>query len=123
MTKTAQISGAAIEAMIHSPSSPVVQACEALAQSFADDARATLGIQRIGRYPNPAPGPPRRRTGDLQRSIKVAPPEFDPGLVVYVIADASIANHPKGRGGPYYPKWLLDNGYKFLSFELPETFH
>lgn len=114
---------AGIEEMATQPNGAVAHACNALAQQFAEDARATLGVQKSGNYPNPAPGPPRRRSGDLQRSIKVAPPEIDSeGLVVYVISDASIANHGDPRG-PYYTRWLLDHGYKFLSFELPETFH
>lgn len=113
----------ALETVVNNPFGSVAEQCSRYADEiFVADAKRTLSIPRIGHYPNPAPGPPRRRTGDLVNSIRSDRPVVDNrGLVVYVVSDASAASHR--HFDPNYSQWLRTRGYKFLSFELPETFH
>ena len=61
--------------------------------------------------PNPPPGPPRLRSGDLKQSIHASFPTTDEkGLVVYGVA---LASH---RGWSY-PRLLLEKQYKFLPID------
>lgn len=113
----------AIEAIVNNPFGSIALECSRVADDIlVKDAKETLSIPRFGHYPNPAPGPPRRRTGDLVASIRSDRPVVDNrGLVVYVVSDPSAASHR--HYDPNYSQWLRTRGYKFLSFELPETFH
>lgn len=128
---------AAINRLVNEPGGAIALALEETAQSFVEDAQRTLnipqvsvpralrtrgsrGVQRLGSYyPNPPPGPPRRRTGDLVRSIKWTRGGPDPNAV-YVVSDPTTQAFK--HDNRLYSKWLRDRGYKFLSFELPETF-
>lgn len=132
------IDEAAIRRLATEPGGGIALAVEETAQAFVEDAQRTLSIdvvytgyfssqvegvfRRFPRSaPNPPPGPPRRRTGDLQRSIRwTRDPAIDPAAV-YVISDAATSSHR--HDNPDYSALLRSQGYKFLSFELPETFH
>jgi hypothetical protein len=128
---------AAIDRMAYEPGGGIALAVEETAQAFVEDAKRTLDIpvvftgyfnaqvggvfRRFGRSaPNPPPGPPRRRTGDLVNSIRWTRSSLD-RAAVYVVSDPSTQAHR--HDNRLYSKYLRDQGYKFLSFELPETFH
>lgn len=71
------------------------------------------GTTRNTWAPNPPPGPPYRRTGDLIASLGVHPPTRDEkGLVVYGTATAR-------HGGWLYPEILIQRGYRFLPLGDP----
>lgn len=134
---TITINEAAIRELTRDPAGGIAAAVQETADAFVEDAQRTLSIpvvydgyfnaqvggvfRRFGRSaPNPPPGPPRRRTGDLMRSIKSVRGTTDPS-VVYVVSDPDTSSH---RHDNYdYSRLLRNQGYKFLSFELPETFH
>lgn len=88
---------------------------EGVADAVVVAAQENVGRQRPGWVTlNAPPGPPYRRTGDLQNSIRATPAiVFGPSIEVNVIADAAH------RGFPY-PIWLRSEGYEFVdlaSFE------
>jgi len=63
--------------------------------------------------PNPPPGPPMRRTGDLIDSLEAVGPLIDEGgIVAYGVAFVS-------HGGFGYPIELRDRGYKFFPLDDP----
>lgn len=114
----------AIREVVNSPGGSIAEALTANAAEFVRDAKNTLSLPRISGTTNPAPGPPRRRSGDLFNSITQTTPviDFDTGLIaVTVFSDKNVYTHP--HHDELHGQWLLDHGYKFLSFELPETFH
>ena len=88
---------------------------EDTAEAIAVSAQENVGTQIMRFAPNPAPGPPYRRTGDLQASIRATSViVFGPTMEANVICDAT------NRGFPY-PIWLRINGYEFVnlaSFEV-----
>lgn len=60
---------------------------------------------------NPAPGPPLRRTGDLQASIRATEPRVVNGVLqVQVLADAA-------HRGYVYPQLLQERGYLFVDLD------
>lgn len=79
-----------------------------IGETIAIAAQETLGVQFPG-GPNPAPGPPYRRTGDLQNSIRATHPHVTGlGMQVDVIANSA-------HRGFAYPQWLLYQGYQFVA--------
>lgn len=129
------IDEAAIKRLAREPGGGIALAVEETAQAFVEDAQRTLSVpqvysgfvtvmkggvfRRVGRaFPNPPPGPPRRRTGDLQRSIRWTRGGLDPAAV-YVISDAATSSNYHDNVN--YSALLRSQGYKFLSFELPEN--
>lgn len=115
---------AAIREVVNDPNGSVAAILSSNAREFAQDAKNTLSFRYISGTRNPPPGPPRRRSGDLYNSIATTLPtiDFDTGLIaVTVYSDRNVYTHE--HHDPLHGQWLLDHGYKFLSFELPETFH
>lgn len=104
---------AAIEAWANNPNGGIALEVERVAREIVvTDAQETISVPRGGLRTNPAPGPPRRRTGHLRDSIKAEPATNDgDGLVVYVTAGAI-------HKGNLYIEWLTTHGYKLLSWEL-----
>jgi hypothetical protein len=135
--KTVTVDVAAINRLATEQGGAISLALEETAQAFVEDAKQTLSIDAIPAgwatvrlqrgairrvrtyFPNPPPGPPRRRTGDLVDSIKWT--RDGTGPEVYVVSDPTTQIN--FHDDFLYSKWLRDQGYKFLSFELPETFH
>ncbi|MDH4038933.1 MAG: hypothetical protein OEV86_15780 [Candidatus Krumholzibacteria bacterium] len=73
-------------------------------------AQAALSVPWPGsRSRNPAPGPPRLRTGDLRNSIRVDGPMLgSDGFIEIPVASTSV------HRGFDYSDWLRDNGYEFV---------
>ena len=135
--KAITIDSAAIKRLVSDPGGGIALALEETAQAFVEDAQRTLDIPQVfsgyftsrtpegflrhGRtaFSNPPPGPPRRRTGDLVRSIKWTRDPARPNAV-YVVSDPGTQVYRHDT--VLYSKLLRDQGYKFLSFELPENF-
>lgn len=114
----------AIREVVNDPNGSVAAALANNGNDFVQDAKNTLNIGYVRGSRNPPPGPPRRRSGDLFNSITATRPtiDFDTGLLaVTVFSDRNVYTHE--HHDPFHGQWLLDHGYKFLSFELPETFH
>lgn len=115
---------AMVREVVNDPNGSVAAILSNNAREFAQDAKNTLSIPYLHGARNPPPGPPRRRSGDLFNSITTTQPliDFDTGLIaVTVYSDRNVYTHE--HHDPFHGQWLLDHGYKFLSFELPETFH
>lgn len=115
---------AAIREVVNDPNGSVAAALVNNGREFVQDAKNTLNFAYVPGTRNPPPGPPRRRSGDLYNSITATPPtiDFTSGLIaVTVYSDRNVYTHE--HHDPQHGQWLLDHGYKFLSFELPETFH
>ena len=92
----------------------LARALEDTAEAIAVAAQENVGTDYSRFALNPPPGPPYRRTGDLQASIRATPATvFGPAMEANVICDATH------RGFPY-PLWLRIQGYQFVdlaSFE------
>jgi hypothetical protein len=74
---------------------------------------AGAGLIRNTWAPNPPPGPPFRRTGDLINSLGVSSPVREGRwLVVYGTANAT-------HGGFLYPEHLRKRGYQFFPLGDP----
>lgn len=81
---------------------------EATGEAIAVAAQENVGTQYPPGAVNPAPGPPYRRTGDLQASIRPTPATvFGPTMEVNVVADAT-------HRGFAYPIWLRFQTYQFV---------
>lgn len=81
------------------------------AQRIVEKTQVNLGVQYLPPERNPAPGPPRRRTGDLQDSIRTTGRNLEGNVEV-----VALATH----GGWPYPRTLLEGGsrtgqYKFIT--------
>lgn len=91
----------------------LAQTLEDIAEAVAVKAQETVGTEWAGQHvaTNPPPGPPYKRSGDLQASIRATPATVFAGTMESaVIADASH------RGFPY-PLWLRIQGYRFVDLE------
>ena len=86
---------------------------EDIAGAIAVKTQETVGTDWFGSHAasNPPPGPPYRRTGDLQASIRATPATVFAGVM-----DASVIADAVHRGFPY-PLWLRVQGYRFVDLE------
>jgi hypothetical protein len=107
-----------LNAFLNDPSGPVADELERVAHAIvvpdAVEALSVPGTRLGGSWEgNPAPGPPRRRSGDLVASLEVLPAVLsanltgDVGLAVHVAADPA-------HQGFAYGRHLLNQGYAFL---------
>ncbi len=86
---------------------------EGIAEAVAVKAQENVGRDWSGSHvaSNPPPGPPYRRSGDLQASIRATPATVFAGVMESaVIADAT-------HRGFAYPIWLRIQGYRFVDLE------
>jgi len=103
-------------AQIMNPAGGVARELEAAADTMVGRAKDALGEDAPrpwGSVPHPPPGPPWRRTGDLQNSIQRtaaipgAPNPLGPDIAAYVTAYSE-------HGGVDYAAILRERGYKFF---------
>lgn len=81
---------------------------EAVGEAIAIAAQENVGTQWPVGASNPPPGPPYRRTGDMQASIRATPAVVHgPTMEVNVIVDST-------HRGFAYPFWLRSQGYEFV---------
>lgn len=99
-----------VELLINEPHGGMSVELEAQGQRLAGITRANLSHPYEGRASrNPAPGPPKRRTGDLVDSVTVQPPQIGfAGLVEVLLTSTSV------HRGLDYSLWLRENGYQFI---------
>lgn len=90
----------------------IARSLEDTGEAVAIAAQENVGSQFTARFSlNPPPGPPMRRSGDLQNSIRSTPAiVVTGGMEVNVVADSS-------HRGFAYPIWLRAQGYKFVNLE------
>lgn len=119
-----------IELFIHDPAGPVGTYLETVAlERVLPDAYRALSVPNVlqsvgadgngGWIPNPPPGPPMLRSGQLLANIHPTPPMIDErgNVVVYVTSD------PIGDGGQHYVKnYLLPRGYRFMGDDPNYTY-
>jgi hypothetical protein len=106
---------AEFDAFVNDISGPIANELERVATvAVLPDAWALLDRPWAGWGDlNPPPGPPRKRTGDLQDSLEVIPAVValnltgDLGVAVYVAADPE-------HNGFKYALHLREQGYKWL---------
>lgn len=81
---------------------------ESIGEAIAVAAQENVGTQFPIGATNPPPGPPYRRTGDMQASIRSTPAVVTgPTMEVHVVADAT-------HRGFVYPFWLRSQGYELV---------
>lgn len=94
------------------PTSEIAEFLEELGEKIAEAARQTLGDPYVRGQLNPPPGPPKRRTGDLQASVKSEPPIIEEGAITINVTASSI------HRGADYAIILRNQGYEFVNLEL-----
>lgn len=104
----------AFTAFVNDPGGPIAGILSDIAEAAVVNAQETVGTDWFGSHQatNPPPGPPYRRTGDMQASIRATPPFQGRDGVIEVDAVVDAVH----RGFPY-PVWLLIQGYRFLDVE------
>lgn len=110
------------ERMMTDTNGPLAEVLTRTAEAITVAAQETVGIDRpepralqpplyYGREAlNGAPGPPYRRSGDLQASMRPSQPYLQGTVVVDVVADAV-------HRGFAYSHWLLQEGYLFVDLQ------
>lgn len=100
------------ERMMTDTNGPLAEILVRTAETVVVAAQETVGRDWYGEHKatNPPPGPPYRRTGDLQQSIHATPPFIEGVVTVDVVADAV-------HRGFAYPHWLLQQGYLFVDLQ------
>jgi len=102
---------AALKALVNNPEGGVARELQRVGDRIADLARESIGTDWVRGVLNPPPGPPKRRSGDLQNSIRRedAVTTTD-GLAVYVTASSE-------HRGADYSLILRGQGYVFLDLD------
>jgi hypothetical protein len=114
-----QINEAAIEAFARDPNGALAIELNNQADRVVELAKRRLGIQHTGGAGAPAGGPPFRRSGELQDSVKKLPVEVgEDGLVINIVATAIYSVTLRGAGKFGDEK---GGGYIFVSDEDLQT--
>lgn len=103
---------AGLTVLFTDPDGGIARTLEDTGEAIAIAAQENVGTGFTTRFgTNPPPGPPLKRTGDLQNSIRSTPAIVYGGtLEVNVVADAA-------HRGFAYPLWLRYQGYEFVNLE------
>ena len=102
-----------LKLLFTNPNGGIARHLEDIGERIALLSQATVGVEysRWTQGNNPPPGPPYRRTGDLQQSIRSTPAiVYGDSVEVNVVAD------PSHRGFSY-SLWLRKQGYEFVDLQ------
>ncbi len=105
---TFEFNALGFEAFVTNTGGLLAQDLEDIAEAVAVAAQENVGTQWSRLALNPAPGPPYRRSGDLQNSIRATPATVFGGTM-----ESSVVADSAHRGFPY-PLWLRIQGYEFV---------
>lgn len=100
----------ALRQIVNEPGGGIEQKLSGVAGRIKTTAQTNLSDPYAGRGSrNPAPGPPKRRTGDLVESVVVGSVTYgDDGLIVVPVNSTAV------HRGFDYSRWLRDNSYEFI---------
>lgn len=101
----------ALRQLVNEPNGGIETKMSTVAERIKNVAQDNLSTPYPGsRSRNPAPGPPKRRTGDLVASITVGSVAYgDDGLIMVPVNSAAV------HRGFDYSRWLRDNDYVFIN--------